>query len=263
MSTKGLKESKTPTSSTPVSAASTDNSADTPAVPVSSTSAPASADSSGKTNWTFVIGGILLVVLLLWGIKALFLPSKSDKALLAEERTGAAATVPETVLEEDFIEEEEGVEISEPMGVSEQVLTHVEDEVISEPIREEAETQEQEVMEELEKVAPEVDDDRIYETVEENASFPGGDNACYEWLSSHIHYPSNAMEQGIQGRVIVQFVVNADGSIVDVQVLRSPDASLSKEAERVIRQMPKWKPARQGGKFVRSRFNLPVMFRLS
>jgi len=107
------------------------------------------------------------------------------------------------------------------------------------------------------------DDDRIYEMVEENAMFPGGEEACFKWLSEHIKYPSICQEQGVQGRVIVAFVVNRDGSIVDVKTLRSPDPNLTKEAERVVKLMPKWKPARQGNKTVRSRFNLPVMFRLN
>ena len=111
-------------------------------------------------------------------------------------------------------------------------------------------------------VREESDDDRIFEVVEENAMFPGGEQECYKWLNEHIKYPAIAQEQGIQGRVFVQFVVNKDGSIVDVKVLRSPDPSLSKEAERVVKLMPKWKPARQGNKNVRSRFNLPVMFKL-
>lgn len=107
------------------------------------------------------------------------------------------------------------------------------------------------------------DDDRIYEMVEENAQFPGGDAECFKWLSEHIKYPSICVEQGVQGRVIVNFVVNRDGSIVDVKTVRSPDPNLTKEAERVVKLMPKWKPARQGNKTVRSRFTLPVMFRLS
>ncbi|MBO4800867.1 MAG: energy transducer TonB [Bacteroidaceae bacterium] len=111
-------------------------------------------------------------------------------------------------------------------------------------------------------VREESDDDRIFEIVEENAQFPGGDEACYKWLYDNIKYPAIAQEQGIQGRVFVRFVVNKDGSIVDVEVTRSPDPSLSKEAERVIKLMPKWRPARQGNKPVRSRFNLPVMFKL-
>lgn len=107
------------------------------------------------------------------------------------------------------------------------------------------------------------DDDRIYEMVEENAQFPGGDAECIKWLSDHIKYPSICVEQGVQGRVFVNFVVNRDGSIVDVKTVRSPDPNLTKEAERVVKLMPKWKPARQGNKTVRSRFTLPVMFRLS
>lgn len=107
------------------------------------------------------------------------------------------------------------------------------------------------------------EDDRIYEFVEENAQFPGGDEACLKWLSEHVKYPSICQEQGVQGRVVVKFVVNRDGGIVDVETERSPDPNLSKEAERVIKMMPKWKPARQGNKTVRSRFRLPVMFRLN
>ncbi|MBQ3909390.1 MAG: energy transducer TonB, partial [Bacteroidaceae bacterium] len=87
--------------------------------------------------------------------------------------------------------------------------------------------------------------------------------ACLKWLAEHIKYPSICQEQGVQGRVIVSFVVNKDGSIVDVNTLRSPDTNLTKEAERVVKMMPKWKPARQGNKTVRSRFNLPVLFRLN
>ena len=107
------------------------------------------------------------------------------------------------------------------------------------------------------------DDERIYEVVEENAQFPGGDEACMKWLAEHLKYPSICQEQGVQGRVFVSCVVNKDGSIVDVEIKRSPDPNLSKEAERVVKSMPKWKPARQGNRTVRSRFNLPVMFRLN
>lgn len=107
------------------------------------------------------------------------------------------------------------------------------------------------------------DDDRIHDIVEQNASFPGGEEACLKWLSENLKYPSICREQGVQGRVTVQFVVNRDGTIVDVEILRSPDENLSKEAERVVKAMPKWQPARQGNKTVRSRFRLPVTFRLN
>ena len=111
-------------------------------------------------------------------------------------------------------------------------------------------------------VVEDVDDNRILEVPEVMASYPGGDEALYKWLNDHIKYPSRAQDQGIQGRVIVKFVVEKDGSIGNVQITRSPDEDLSKEATRVIKMMPKWKPARQGTRTVRSYFNLPVMFRL-
>lgn len=105
-------------------------------------------------------------------------------------------------------------------------------------------------------------DNQLFGVVEESAQFPGGDEACLKWLSEHIKYPSICREQGVQGRVIVSFVVNKDGSIVDVKTLRSPDENLAKEAERLVKIMPKWKPARQGNKTMRSRFQLPIQFRL-
>lgn len=107
------------------------------------------------------------------------------------------------------------------------------------------------------------DGDMTYDTVEEYASFPGGMGACYEWLSRNIQYPPSAAEQGIQGRVFVKFIVNTDGSIEDVRAVRSPDPSLSEEAVRVVKAFPKWTPAKQGGKVVRSSFNLPIMFKLN
>ena len=106
-------------------------------------------------------------------------------------------------------------------------------------------------------------DNKIYEVVEKNATFPGGDAACYNWIAQHIQYPALAQEQGIQGRVFVQFVVNTDGTLEDVKAVRSPDPSLAEEAVRVVKSMPRWNPASQNSKAVRSRFNLPIMFRLS
>ena len=102
----------------------------------------------------------------------------------------------------------------------------------------------------------------IYEVVEKNAQFPGGEDECYKWLARNVRYPRRAQEIGAQGRVFVSFVVGRDGSIGDVSVTRSPDPSLSKEAIRVVSLMPKWEPATQGQKKVRSRFLLPIMFRL-
>lgn len=104
--------------------------------------------------------------------------------------------------------------------------------------------------------------DKVYDLVETNAQFPGGDKECYKFINSQLKYPAKCQEMGIQGRVFVSFVVNKDGSIVDVKTLRSPDPLLTKEAERVVKLMPKWIPAMQGWKNVRSCFQMPVMFNL-
>ena len=104
--------------------------------------------------------------------------------------------------------------------------------------------------------------DNIFYVFDENASFPGGDEACKKWLSSNVMYPEYCRDKGIEGRVIVYFVVEKDGSIEDIKTIQSPHELLSAEAIRVVSSMPKWKPARIGSKSVRSRFNLPIMFSL-
>ncbi len=104
--------------------------------------------------------------------------------------------------------------------------------------------------------------EEIFVVVEEQPEFPGGQAAMMKFLSDNIKYPVIAQENGIQGRVICNFVVERDGSITDVQVVRGQDPSLDREAIRVIQQMPRWKPGKQRGSAVRVRFTLPVVFRL-
>ena len=108
----------------------------------------------------------------------------------------------------------------------------------------------------------EVEEQQIFQVVEEMPEFPGGMGECMKFLGKNIKYPQISQENGVQGRVIVQFVVNQDGSIVDPQVVRGVDPYLDKEALRVISMMPKWKPGKQRGKAVRVKFTVPVMFRL-
>ena len=102
----------------------------------------------------------------------------------------------------------------------------------------------------------------IFEVVETMPSFPGGQQALMRWLSDNIRYPIIAIENNIQGRVMVQFVVNTDGSIVDIVVVRGADPLLDREAVRVVGQMPRWSPGEQRGRAVRTRFTIPVTFRL-
>ncbi len=109
----------------------------------------------------------------------------------------------------------------------------------------------------------EPEEQTIFEVVEKMPEFPNGGMAgLMQYLSKNIKYPTIAQENGTQGRVIVQFVVNRDGSIVDPKVLRSVDPYLDKEAVRVISGMPKWKPGEQRGKPVRVKYTVPVVFRL-
>ncbi len=107
---------------------------------------------------------------------------------------------------------------------------------------------------------PEVE--KVFDVVEQMPSFPGGPSALMEWLSNNVKYPVVAQENGVQGRVVVSFVVERDGSITDVKVVRGVDPSLDKEASRVVRAMPRWIPGKQNGSAVRVKYNVPVAFRL-
>lgn len=108
---------------------------------------------------------------------------------------------------------------------------------------------------------PEVEN-KVFDVVEQMPSFPGGQSALMSYLANNIKYPVVAQENGVQGRVVVSFVVERDGSITDVQVVRSVDPSLDREAQRVVRSMPKWIPGKQNGQAVRVKYNVPVSFRL-
>ena len=105
-------------------------------------------------------------------------------------------------------------------------------------------------------------DEEVFFEVEKMPEFPGGQKELMKYFSENIKYPIIAQENGIQGRVIVQFTVRKDGSIDDVQVVRSADPSLDKEAIRLIKSMPKWTPGQQRGKAVHCKFTVPVVFKL-
>ena len=110
--------------------------------------------------------------------------------------------------------------------------------------------------------APKEEETKVFDVVEQMPSFPGGDAELMKFLSTHIKYPVVAEENGIQGRVIATFVVERDGSITDVKVIKSVDPSLDKEAIRVLKSMPKWIPGKQNGSTVRVKYTVPVTFRL-
>lgn len=105
-------------------------------------------------------------------------------------------------------------------------------------------------------------DNKVYDSAETMPSFPGGQMALFEYLGKNVKYPVVAEANGIQGRVIVTFIVGHDGSISDVKIAKSVDPSLDKEAIRVVKAMPRWKPGTQKGKPVNVKFTIPVTFRL-
>ena len=154
-----------------------------------------------------------------------------------------------------------------PPAVQEvEVLNVVEDNVETELIEvntEDDKAEEVVIAAPVEAPQEEEEEEVVFVVVESMPEFPGGQQALFKYLSENVKYPVIAQENGIQGRVICQFVVNKDGSIVDVEVVRSGgDASLDKEAVRVIKSMPKWKPGKQRGKAVRVKYTVPVNFKL-
>ena len=180
------------------------------------------------------------------------------------------------VTDTEFLFEEE-VEIQQtsqetpppppPPAVQEvEVLNVVEDNVETESIdinTEDDKETEVVIAAPVEAPVEEEEEEVVFVVVEKMPEFPGGQQALFKYLSENVKYPVIAQENGIQGRVICQFVVNRDGSIVDVEVVRSGgDASLDKEAVRVIKTMPKWKPGKQRGKPVRVKYTVPVNFKL-
>lgn len=111
-----------------------------------------------------------------------------------------------------------------------------------------------------EKPKPKDEPEKVFEAVEQQAQFKGNVN---KWLSSHINYPQAAQENNVQGKVVVRFIVEKDGSVSGVTILKSVDRDLDREAIRVVKSMPKWQPGKNNGVPVRSYFTLPINFRLA
>ena len=174
----------------------------------------------------------------------------------------------EVVLDEEMVEiTKQEEQKPQPVEMPKQTtqLEIVQDDVEVDDIEINAEVEQNEVIEEY--VAPEVVDEEvveqeIFKIVEEMPSFPGGEAKLMEYVGKNIKYPQIARETGIQGRVFVNFVVEPDGSVSNVTVLRGIGGGCDEEAMRVVKNMPKWKPGKQRGKAVRVQYMLPVNFRL-
>ena len=179
-----------------------------------------------------------------------------------------------SLLNREVTIDEEMVEITkqdeqkpQPMEVPKQTtqLEIVQDDVEVEDIEINAEVEQNEVLEEYvapEVVEEEVVEQEIFKIVEEMPAFPGGEAKLMEYVAKNVKYPQIARETGVQGRVYVNFVVEPDGSVSNVSVLRGIGGGCDEEAMRVVKSMPKWKPGKQRGKAVRVSYMLPVNFKL-
>ena len=105
-------------------------------------------------------------------------------------------------------------------------------------------------------------DPKVFDTVEQMPEYPGGMQAMIEFLQTNMKYPEDAAKQKVEGRVMVQFVVETDGSVSDVHVAKQVFPSLDAEAIRMVQAMPKWTPGKDKGRVVRVKYNLPIVFRM-
>ena len=105
-------------------------------------------------------------------------------------------------------------------------------------------------------------DDKVYDVCEQMPIYEGGDAALLKYLTDSVKYPELAKKHGVQGRVVIGFIVEKDGSLTDIKVLRPVDIALDAEALRVVKGMPKWIPGCHDGQLVRVEYNVPVSFRL-
>ena len=220
------------------------------------------ADLEGKKTTNLFIGAIMVLAVLFVGFEW----SERDKKVVTD------SGIVDPVFEEEIIpitEQEQPKQAPPPPEApkAEEVLNIIENDSKVEESTVQASDDTQAAVEvkytPVEVEEEEVDEQQIFQVVEENPEFPGGMKECMKFLSNNIKYPQISQENGVQGRVIVQFVVNADGTIVDPVVVRGVDPYLDKEALRVIKLMPKWKPGKQRGKAVRVRYTQPVLFRLN
>ncbi len=182
--------------------------------------------------------------------------------------------IDESLLNREIVEDLEMTEITkqeeqkpQPIETPQQTtqLEIVDDDVEVADIEINAEVDQQEVIEEyvpVEVEEEEVVEQEIFQIVEEMPSFPGGEAKLMEYVAKNIKYPQIARETGIQGRVFVGFVVEPDGSISNVKLLRGIGGGCDEEAMRVIKSLPKWKPGKQRGKAVRVSYQIPVFFKL-
>ena len=204
--------------------------------------------------------GLIIALLIAW---LAFEHKSYDKRELDESLLNREVVLDEEMVEITKQEEQKPQPVEQPQQTTQ--LEIVDDNVETEDININAEVEQNEVIEEY--VAPEVVEDEvveqeIFQIVEEMPAFPGGEAKLMEYVGKNIKYPQIARETGIQGRVFIGFVVEPDGSVSNVKLLRGIGGGCDEEAMRVVKSMPKWKPGKQRGKAVRVSYQIPVFFKL-
>lgn len=234
----------------------------------------------------------IIIALLILSISGVFNRADSDEGNAAASQEEISLYNPDDEVED--MEEEEEIVIPEEQPVMEKeevanqiqntIIDIVEDNEVVNEVKNQEELREDNRMIGGQDISDGVDDltkqvvtqeviiveekpkeEIIYNTanVQQKPEFPGGEAAMYKWLNEKIVYPPVAAEDGIQGRVIVEFVVSKTGAIENVKVLRGPHPALNKEAERVVKAMPAWNPGRNNGQAVKVTYTLPVTFKLA
>ena len=208
----------------------------------------------------FIQIGLIISLAVAW---AVFEMKSYDKREIDESLLRSTELLDEEMVEITKQEEPKPQPVEMPKTTTQ--LEIVEDDVEVEDIEINAEMDQNEVVEEY--VAPEIEEEEvveqeIFQIVEEMPSYPGGEAKLFEYIKKNMKYPQIARESGIKGRVFVSFVVEPDGSVSNVKVLRGIGGGCDEEAMRVVKAMPKWKPGKQRGKAVRVSYMLPVNFQL-
>ena len=208
----------------------------------------------------FIQIGMIISLLLAW---MAFEHKSYDKREIDPSLLNRTVEVDEEMVEITKQEEQKPQPVEMPKQTTQ--LEIVQDDVEVEDIEINADVDQNEVIEEYVPVEVEEEDvqeQEIFQIVEEMPAYPGGDQKLMEYVAKNIKYPQIARETGIQGRVFVGFVVEPDGSVSNVKVLRGIGGGCDEEAMRVVKSMPKWKPGKQRGKAVRVSYTLPVVFKL-
>lgn len=250
--------------------------------------------SDGRHNKSMVVVVIFIIVVFILSMVVRTIQQKLAEAKPEDQIEQIVTNVDNAADEEEQEEEQERVEQPEPEALPEEILNTVkvtelliakdeevkkEDEIMSQDEQKETQTafgqtnfdkgtDDRNIVREhkneviVEEKKPEPVKEQVFTAVEQMPRFPGGDAALMKYLNSHINYPTMAMECGVQGRVVVQFVVTKTGKIGEVKVVRSVDRDLDKEAVRVCKSLPDFIPGKMNGQAVNVWYTLPVSFKL-